>query len=147
MKNISKKLPSGAELYITMASFEVGHRLLKAVMKEAETININFGANAKSFKDFAELDVNDTTINTLKNIVARLISSDLIENVAWECMAYATYNKVKIVKENNVFDEPSARGDYLIVVKEVMIFNLLPFSQSLGSLFTDMLGSNTESLK
>ena len=134
MQNLEKRLDSGAELVVSLASFEVGHRLFKCVARELESVNITVGGSAKSFKELSDLEINDSTVNTIKNVIARLVSSEGIDSVLWECMSWATYNKIKIVKENRVFESIEARGDFLIVAKEVLWFNLSPFFRNLGSL-------------
>lgn len=135
---MDKTLDSGAKLKITIAPFSVGNRLLKAVTKELETVGINLGMGKGKLNDFFNADVDtDGVINSLKNVVFRLISSETIEVCLWECMERATYQPfgkevgLKITRET--FEDEKVRGDYLIVAKEVLVANLSPFFPSLGS--------------
>ena len=114
MANLKKTLDSGAVLEVSMSPFEVSHGLLKAVMKETEGINITD---------------KDNVINVIKNFAARIIYSESIQTALWLCMERATYNNIKISKD--LFEDEKIRGDYLTVVKEVMVYNLSPFLKSL----------------
>ena len=134
MPNLVKKLPSGATLEVSMAPFQVGNTLLKSVMKEAESVQINVGFKGKSLQELFSAKVTDEVINTLKNAVARLIASESVEQALWPCMSRATYNQVKITPET--FESELTRMDYLVVAKEVLVYNLSPFLSSLGSLST-----------
>jgi len=126
MSNLIKTLDSGAKVEIQMASFENGHRLLKAVMKEVENINLSLGDMSG--------DVNESVLNTIKNVAARLISSDLVESALWPCMGVVLYNGQKISRET--FENANARADFLPVTKEVMVYNLAPFFKNLNSVLS-----------
>ncbi len=110
MENLKKTLDSSAELEVTLSSFAEGHRLFKVVTKELEGV------------DFQE--------DTVQKLAFRLISSEEVEKALWPCMGRATYNKLKV--NPDLFEDPSVREDFLIVAKEVLVFNLLPFSKGLG---------------
>ena len=131
--NLKKSLPSGAVLEVTLAPFQEGHALFKAVARELEAVPLAVGVKVKNLKELFEAGVSDEILNTLKNVAARLIASDLVEQALWPCMSRATYNQNKI--RPDVFEDEKARGDFLIVAKEVLVYNLGPFSSSLGSLF------------
>jgi hypothetical protein len=141
---MKKTLPSGAVLDMTMCPFQVGDRLLKVVMAEAESVKVALGIKAKTLKDLFDVDFNDEMINTLKNLVARMIASDAVSEVLWQCMERVTYNNQKVTKDT--FDKEEARADYLIVFKEVLWFNLYPFFKNLGSLFSAMSQINSNNL-
>jgi hypothetical protein len=141
---MKKTLDSGATLEVTLSPFEVGHRLLKAVVREIEMVNVEFGVRGKSFKDIFE-DIGDEAVNTIKNMAARLVSSDAVEEILWLCMERATYNGIKINRDT--FEDERARGDYLIVAKEVLWFNLAPFLKNLASMFPALVGKTTTSQK
>lgn len=143
--NLKKTLDSGNILEVTLAPFEIGHRLLKSVTKELESVKIGLGIKGKNLQDLFEMDINDEAINTIKNIITRLISSDIVEESLWACMERATYNNQKISRDT--FENEKAREDFLVVAKEVLWFNLTPFLKHLGSLFQGMLVKNTTNQK
>jgi hypothetical protein len=145
---MTKTLPSGATLEIQLAPFEAGCRLLTAVTAEAEKIKIDLGgalSQVHSINDLSGIDLNSETVNTLKNIFSRVIASESIRECFWECSSWAIYNKTKITKENNVFDKADARGDFLIVMKEVLMFNLSPFFSGLVSMLPAREAKSTSS--
>jgi hypothetical protein len=113
-------LSSGAELDITMASFEEADVLLDAVLKEVEGINVTS---------------KDDHINVLKNIFTRAKLSPAIKAALKPCLDRTTYNKVKLIN-NDIFEDEKNRRDYLIVLKEVLEYNLTPFFASLISSFS-----------
>lgn len=130
---MKKTLDSGAMLEVTMAPFQDGYKLLKSVMKEAESINMNFGFKGKTFKELFEFELTDEFFNTLKNVLSRMISSDIIEEALWSCLSRCTYNNIKITKD--LFDSNiEAREDFLVIAKEVIWFNLSPFGKNLQSM-------------
>lgn len=146
MANLKKTLDSGAELDITLASFAEGNKLLKAIMKEIEAVKISSGlSQQKSFKDFLNIDVNDGTINTIKNIVSGILSSDAVEEALWPCMSRATYNSKRVTRD--LFEDEEVRKDYLIVAKEVLFYNLLPFFGNLASLLKNTQAKVTDTQK
>ena len=135
MDNLKKTLPSGAILEATLASFEEGNALMKSVVKEVESLKISLGdLNLKNFD--IESEMNDEMINTIKNYAARMISSEEIEACLWVCMGRARYDNQPIKKD--LFEEAEKRGDYLIIMKEVLVYNLVPFFKGLGSLLSGM---------
>lgn len=115
----TKTLPSGKELRMSMAPFADAHKLLKAVSKEAETIKLDL-----------------TDIDPIKNFIARMIWSDDIERALRPCLERCNYDKQQISDAS--FEDEKARGDYLAIKKEVLVYNLTPFIGSLSSLFSDI---------
>lgn len=135
MENLKKTLPSGSVLEVTMSSFEEGDALRKAVTKEIETLNISTGSiDLNNFS--LSLDLNDDIINTIKNYASRISSSEDVEFCLWKCMGRATIDNIKITR--STFEDAEKRRDYIIVMKEVLFYNLAPFFQDLGSLLSDM---------
>lgn len=112
MDNLKKKLTSGAEIDITLAPFLIGHRLFKAVASELKS-----------------LDLNEDSVQKMSML---LVSSETIEEALWPCLARGTYNGVKITPE--LFENMNVRSDFLEVIKEVLAYNLAPFSKGIGSL-------------
>lgn len=106
-----KQLVSGANLEIWLAEFEDGWALFKAVLKELQSL--------------------EGELNTENPLVSlRLLSSDFVEQALKPCMSKATYQGQRIDK--TTFNSPEARCDYLEVVKEVMNYNIAPFSKNVG---------------
>lgn len=126
MENLKKKLESGAEIEVTLASFPEGHRLFKVVAKELQGL--------------------DLAIGTVQNLALKLISSEEIEAALWPCMARGVYNNSqKIVP--SLFEDPAIRCDFLEIAKEVMVFNLTPFSKNVGLLSSAMFRKDIDTLK
>lgn len=121
---MKKTLESGAVLDMTMAPFVEGHRLFKAVAKELKAVHIQANGQAEG------------ALNAIKDIVASLVSSDEVESALWACMGRAAWNGRKA--EPGLFEDEKAREDFLIIQKEVLLFNLGPFQKSLKSMFSDV---------
>lgn len=141
MDNLKKTLPSGAILELSLCSFEEGNDLLKSVMKEIESLNISMGNN--EIKDIVNMEINDEMINTVKGILSRVISSTEIERCLWRCLGRGTIDSKKISKDT--FEDHQLRGDYLIVMKETLIYNLKPFFSSLGSMLSGLKRKKSDS--
>lgn len=142
---IKKTLPSGAVLECDLAPFKDGYALLKAVMRELEATKISIGLKSKSIKDIFDIELTDDALNTLKNVITSIVSSEQVEAMLWACMGRATYNNQRITEET--FEDISARSDYLIVMKEVMLHNVSPFFKSLGSLWSGQSAQTSDCLR
>lgn len=145
MANLKKTLSSGAEIDITLASFAEGHKLLKAVLNQVKSIKIAVPSGAKSFKDILNLDAGGETVNVIKDLITGIISSDEVEAALWPCMERTTYNNQRVVRD--LFEEEKIRADYLIVAKEVLFYNLLPFFGNLVSLLKNAQAKLTDTQK
>jgi len=115
-------LKSGAVLVVSMAPFSSSNKLLKVIMRELKTVDVQL-----ENLDFSRIGSQD--INTLKNAVCQLLASDTLEQAVFECMARCTYNGNRIVKDT--FEPDDARGDYLPCAWEVIKINLRPFFNGL----------------
>ena len=125
MANLKKTLPSGAELEATMAGFEDCERLDEAVKTELRGVDMNE--------------------ESLVGLFMRLSSSKAVKAALWPCMMRATYNGQKITRDT--FEPESARADFFPIAQEVMVFNLRPFFQGLGSQFSEIFQRNISSPK
>lgn len=137
MANVVKNLSSGAEIELGMGTFSESLTLMKAVAKELENVPLQFGTESKglSFSAIFAKGFGEETINTLKNVLVRLLYSPNVEAALWPCLGRCTYNKVRIVKDSQDLEKMETfRGDYLVVAKEVMEMNLTPFFKSLDFL-------------
>lgn len=123
-------LKSGATLTIGLAPFAVGTRLLRTIARELALVNIDF--DLRSLKDIGSKD-----INTLKNVLLALLSSEGIEQSVMECAKKCLYNGQGINAET--FAAEDSRPDYLPVMVEVVKANLRPFFSGLDlSLLTSV---------
>lgn len=106
------QLKSGNELMIWLAKFEDGYNLLQTVTREIKNIDIKEG--------------------TVEGLSMQLISSPALRETMWPCLTLCTYKGLRITKE--MFEALDARKDFLEIVKEVMIYNINPFSENVASL-------------
>ena len=145
MEPLKKTLPSGAVLEASICSFDEGKKLFKTVTREMETIKLDIGDMDFSSLTNKNADISSEMVNTMKNIVSRLISSDEIESCLWPCLGRATIDKIKIT--NGTFEDVEVRGDYIIVLKEILIFNMSPFIGSLISMLKALPKRNIKDQK
>lgn len=134
---IKVSLPSGAELEITLAPFMEGERLFTAT---AECL--------KSVKVDGSTKVEDLTsnINGLKDAFLSCLTSPAMKDAILACLKRCTYNRQRITSWD-VFDNIDARQDYLAVCWEVVKFNLTPFTKSLFSKLSGLIGEAETSQK
>ena len=130
MEPLTKKLESGAEIQIFLADFPSGHALFKAVSRELSKYNLIEG--------------------TAENLAMVMTSSDDIDSKLWPCMKSALYTghdyeKKKITPD--IFEKAEIRSDLVEIQREVLGYNLTPFSQAIGSLLIAALRRNISSLK
>lgn len=131
-------LKSGATLDITRSPFVTGHKLFKTILKELKDVNLKLGLKeGHSIGEVFNLELTDDAINTAKNGILTLMSSQDIEDSIWECMGgRVLYNNKKV--EPNLFNDETVAEDFLEIFKEVMVYNLTPFRKSLESLFPNI---------
>ena len=130
VETLKKKLESGAEIEVWLASFSEGHKLFKAVTKELQDV--------------------DLVQDTVQKLSLKLISSEAVESCLWPCMLKAIYTghgyeKKKISPE--IFEKADIRRDFLEISKEVMVYNLTPFSKNIGSLSSALFRKDTDILQ
>jgi len=136
---MKKTLASGIELDITMAPFTEGYRLFQSVLRELQNIPIKVGLRGASFSSLAEMDVNEEILDTIKNVVAVLLSSPEVEGALIPCLQRVTYGGKKLGTGTDVFESEQAREDYVVVMKEVLVYNLTPFFKGLTSGLSSLL--------
>lgn len=144
MANLKKTLQSGAVLEASLAPFQDGLRLKRAVASELLEIEVEFGEFKKGV-DFMQQKLTPELANMLKNIMARLMASEKIEAAMWPCMARSTRDGQKI--NVGLFEDEEIRKDYTEIMKEVLWFNLSPFVSGLASMSAPMLAGLTSSQK
>lgn len=124
-------LPSKAVLELTMGTIEECDNLLNAFLNEAQNVGINLGKDFKGLESFGEMDVNSDMVNTMKNAFCQIVKSKAVKEAVFVCGKRGTYNNAPLSKDS--FEPETARGDYLIAIKEVVWFNLSPFFVNLNS--------------
>lgn len=130
METLKKKLESGSELEVWLADFPSGHALYKAVTRELSKYNLVEG--------------------TAENLAMVMTSSEDVDSALWPCMGKAVYTghgyeKKKITQD--MFEKSEVRSDLVEIQREVLGYNLIPFSPAIGSLLIAALRKNISSLK
>ena len=114
--NTTITLQSGAKLEITMLSVEAGFKLSQSVLREMKDVDIS-GFNLN--------DIMSSDLTPLKNIVCHFIASDQMLSDLRPALDRTLYNGQKI--SNDTFESLESRSDYIIVLWEVLKYNLMPF--------------------
>ena len=105
MANLKMKLPSGAELEVTMGSLKECDELLATVLGTSGDVDLN----------------------------ASLLSSKVVRDALWICLGRALYDGQKI--EKSMFEAEERRQDYIPMMLAVLNYNIAPFFAGLGSKF------------
>lgn len=108
-------MPSGAVLEIQVAPFLDAKKLYKAIAHELKTVSVN-----------ADMELD---LEMIKNLLCVVVESDRIEEAFNICAQRCLYNNCKI--SNDTFESLEARGDYLIVMREIIEANVAPFMKGL----------------
>lgn len=117
------KLPSGRMLKITLADFTSAKPLYKAILKEAKSLTLHSST---------EMDY-----NFFKDVFCSVLISDEIEDIILNLCKRATIDGLKI--DDAAFEKEDHRGDYIFVLKEVGLKNLLPFLKPLIAELSQMI--------
>lgn len=117
------KLPSGATLQITVASFSESKALYMAVADEMKGLRLD---------PKAQVDV-----NFWKDLFMTGIASAKIEAALQPCMKRSLYNSARI--GGDTFEPVEARDDYFQVCYEVAKENIAPFTKSLYAQYAGIL--------
>jgi hypothetical protein len=114
------KLPSGAELKITLSPFAVSKDLYQAFLVEMKNLKMD---------PKQEIDA-----NFFKDIFCVAFSSKEIEEKLFKCMEKTMYDTTQLKSKAEIesaFEPESARDDYFQVCFEVAKANIMPFTKSL----------------
>ncbi len=126
------ELKSGVKLGLAVAPFSSANKLRKALAAELGAVSLDLDLS-KLGANVADLDVAKlppSALNSLKNVICKLLSSDVIEAAFFECAARCTLDGKKITRE--IFDENEAlRVELIPVAQEVIRANVAPFFASL----------------
>lgn len=121
------KLPSGALLKITPASFAEAKTLYQALLAELKSVRID-----------KELTTPENEAELIKDLFCAGFSSPLIEAALWPCFRRCTYNPTPgkpgaadVRIDEATFEPVEAREDYVQVCVEVAKVNVGPFAKSL----------------
>lgn len=109
------KMPSGAELVVSIAPFATAKKLYQALLRELKDLKIT------SEKE-------DTTI-LFRQLFCIGFSSPEIEACLEECFKHCLYRGLKMDKDS--FEPVDCREDYPYVCMEVAKDNVLPFVKGL----------------
>ncbi len=131
MDNKKVKLPSGAELEITIGSFAESKALYVAMMKEIKSLKVD-----------ASQDIDH---NFLKDLFCAGFSSSEIDACLEVLMKRCTYGGIKITKDS--FEEVDKRQDYMLVCFEVASANVAPFTKGLFAEFSALVAKVKALLK
>jgi hypothetical protein len=123
---VEKELPSGRTLVVSIAPFPAASKLRKIIAAELLKVEINVGKLDLNL-DIKNLD--PRALNTLKNVVCLLLSSDAVEAGFFECAARCTIDGAAIKRDS--FDHEQSRQDFIPCAWEVIRANLAPFFASL----------------
>ena len=123
----SVPLPSGRTLIVAIAPFAVASKLRKVVAGELLGVELELGKIDLNL-DLKNLD--PRTLNTMKNVVCRLLASEAVEAALFECAVRSTVEGVKVTRET--FEAAEYRADFLPVAWEVIRANLAPFFAGLS---------------
>lgn len=115
-------LPSGAKLEITLSPVEISYELFSVISEELKTLKMH---------GTQEIDY-----NLIKDMLLTGICSKKIKAAVKECMKRALYDGVRI--DDQTFEPKEKRQDLLVVMYEVAVENIAPFTKSLSALFVDM---------
>jgi hypothetical protein len=139
--NTTLTLKSGKTLSLGIAPFSVARKLLKIVALELKQVDVEL--DVKSLQALMQMELGSEGLNTFKNVICQLISSDAVETCLWECFARCTIDNVKIVQSS--FDGEQAREDYIPAAWEVIKLNLRPFFAGLQFGSSTNPGAKTDS--
>lgn len=127
---------NGAKIVINSAPFGVVKKLRKCIAQELKNIQIDIG-NPDSLAALKQEFGNNVSkyLNSFKNLLLGLETSQDFEDVMWECLKECLYDHKAITPL--LFDDiPEAREDYDRIVYEAAKENLGPFFKSLGGLLS-----------
>ena len=116
---------SGNRLQVQCAPFAVASALRRAVASELKAVAID-----TSSIDFTNLAVSGVPLNTLKDLLMQILSSEKIENAIWDCMEKGPVLLNDAKMNRTMFDGPTGeplRVDYINSAMEVALANLTPF--------------------
>jgi hypothetical protein len=132
------KVPSGAEVTLSIASFEDAMALKDAVSTELSDIGIDLKGTIEKLsskgKDFLQSETSEVLAEMSDPLIRSVMTLDASKDLRkclFKCLERCKYNGEKITYAT--FEPESARGDYYSVMIECLKINLLPFFQNLAS--------------
>ena len=106
-------LKSGNSLEIWPAKWEDALNLMQVVSKEISTLDLVKG--------------------TVEGLSLQMISSKPLMSALWPCMGLCVYKSTEKISEQT-FTSMEGRKDFIEIVKEVLVFNITPFSENVALL-------------
>lgn len=147
-------LKSGKELRLAFAGLTLASKLKRVIQKELIKIDIKLPSIDGDIKasDIKKINVNSDLINSLKNALFIIDSSEELQDVVFECLSKSTYDKERITKE--LFDNEDAISDYYEILWRCIEKNLSPFFRNhltsldvLTKITGDILNTSTQEMK
>ncbi len=108
------QLPSGAVLKVAPAPFAIARDLYQAILREMRGVTFATDGEVGGW---------------IKDLFCASFSSKEIERILQECMKRCLYNDSKFTDQT--FEPIEAREDYVKVLAQVTMENVLPFMKSL----------------
>ena len=129
------KLPSGHELTVNHVQYGAAAKLRRLVSAEIVKIDVRFSdsmipALLSKDRELVLAALSGTEVNTLKNLLFQLLSSEEIEATVIDCMAKWLLDGDAVKAET--FEPDDRRGDLIPCAVEVGRYALLPFFENLG---------------
>lgn len=126
------KMPSGAELHVSMAEFVHAGALMQAILKQLVGLKLN---QVDMQKDMEELRQNPAGIMGLIDKAILLATSNEVKDAIFECAQSAKYapkaNNALVALDRALFDDPEfglqAREDYYTILYRIAEVNCKPF--------------------
>lgn len=138
-------LPSGHELRLVVAPFAAANKLKKTLARELLAVGLDFA----SLNFSAEIRDDPRVLNTLKNLVCQLASSDAVEVAVMECAQQCRITvpgaEAPVKVSLQVFETEEMRGDFIHVMWEVIKLNMSLFLAGLDLSSLTSSGATTKS--
>lgn len=121
------KLPSGAELEVTLLDFEPAFEISQTVTKFLGLLDVDLKAlEVEKWKS-----INDIDVNAIKRPLAQILSNSDLTKAANKCLAKCLYNNVRI--NEKTWNAPEARKDYYHAMFYALKDNIYPFFEGVFS--------------
>lgn len=115
------KLPSGAELEITLLDFEPAFEVSQVVSRFIGLLDVDLKAmGLENAKSLADLD-----LDAIKRPLSQILSNQELRKAGDKCLTKCIYNGLKITPKT--WEPAEARQDYLFAVFHALKANIAPF--------------------
>lgn len=126
------KLPSGAELHVSMADFQSSDALMRSILKQLSGLKLS---KEDMQRDIEELRENPSGIMVFFDKIISLVTSMEVRVAVFECAKSAKYapngGAGLVAINTQLFDDPEygdkAREDYYTILYRIAEVNCKPF--------------------